>query len=65
MAFWLQGLAGLEGSAISVALGEWSPWQRGVVKAFDDSFIHEVWHNGTSDRYVRGWRWTDTCSLRV
>lgn len=46
------GLAGLDGAVISVGLGDWSSWTLGKVKAFDDSYIHEVWHNGTSDRYV-------------
>ncbi len=27
-------------------------WQEGQVLVFDDSFEHEVWHNGTSDRII-------------
>lgn len=27
-------------------------WQEGKVLLFDDSFEHEVWHNGTADRLV-------------
>jgi hypothetical protein len=27
-------------------------WKENECLVFDDSFLHEVWHNGTSDRYV-------------
>lgn len=27
-------------------------WEEGKLLIFDDSFEHEVWHNGTSDRLV-------------
>ena len=31
---------------------EMRTWEEGKVLSFDDSFEHEVWHNGTEDRYV-------------
>lgn len=40
-----------EGCALRVG-GEARPWQRGRLTIFDDSFEHEAWNRGTSDRTV-------------
>ncbi|CAG0883536.1 unnamed protein product [Darwinula stevensoni] len=45
------GLEGLQGAAIRVA-NETRTWKLGKFIIFDDSFEHEVWHNGTTDRLV-------------
>jgi hypothetical protein len=45
-------LRGVEGARISIAKGAWQSYQVGRVKAFDDSFVHAVSHNGTEDRIV-------------
>jgi hypothetical protein len=37
---------------LQVAFGEWQEWVQGKVRAFDDSFVHQVWHNGTRERIV-------------
>ena len=34
------------------ALGPRYVWEEGKVIAFDDSFEHEVWHNGTELRLI-------------
>ena len=46
------GLRGLEGAAFRVAHGKWQSWEPGKVKVFDDSFVHEVRHDGIRDRIV-------------
>jgi aspartyl/asparaginyl beta-hydroxylase (cupin superfamily) len=40
-----------DGCALRVA-GETRAWQRGRLTIFDDSFEHEAWNRGTSDRTV-------------
>ncbi|XP_012278520.1 aspartyl/asparaginyl beta-hydroxylase-like [Orussus abietinus] len=45
------GLYGLDGAYIRVA-NETRQWQEGKVLIFDDSFEHEVWHNGSLPRLV-------------
>jgi aspartate beta-hydroxylase len=42
----LLGLKVADGASIRVG-GEERSWQEGKVMVFDDSFEHEVWHNGT------------------
>ena len=51
------GLIVPDGVAIRVGGSKWrrsneDAWAEGKVMAFDDSFVHEVWHNGTEPRYV-------------
>lgn len=38
--------------AALVVAGEARQWREGELLAFDDSFAHEVWHNGSSPRVV-------------
>ena len=45
------GLIIPKGVSLRVA-NETRGWTQGKVIVFDDSFEHEVWHNGTKDRYV-------------
>ena len=45
------GLSGLEGVWIRVG-DEVRAWRDGRCIVFDDSFVHEVWHNGTETRIV-------------
>ncbi|XP_055944906.1 aspartyl/asparaginyl beta-hydroxylase-like isoform X2 [Argiope bruennichi] len=45
------GLVIPEGTSIRVAT-ETRTWEEGKVILFDDSFEHEVWHNGTESRLV-------------
>eukprot|EP00051_Salpingoeca_urceolata_P025029 m.444955 g.444955 ORF g.444955 m.444955 type:complete len:302 (-) comp20300_c18_seq2:262-1167(-) len=45
------GLVIPEGVSITVA-GEQRRWEEGGVLTFDDSFVHSVRHNGTSDRLI-------------
>ncbi|GIY72805.1 hypothetical protein CEXT_567122 [Caerostris extrusa] len=45
------GLVIPEGTSIRVAK-ELRTWEEGKVILFDDSFEHEVWHNGTAPRLV-------------
>ncbi|XP_046607580.1 uncharacterized protein LOC124298935 [Neodiprion virginianus] len=45
------GLSGTEGTYIRVG-NETRTWREGSVMIFDDSFEHEVWHNGTFTRLV-------------
>ena len=45
------GLIIPEGVSLRVA-NETRVWKQGKVIVFDDSFEHEVWHNGIEDRYV-------------
>lgn len=43
-----------EGCALRVG-GEERPWREGRVLVFDDSFVHEAWNRGASDRLVLLW----------
>ncbi|GIY64666.1 hypothetical protein CDAR_103141 [Caerostris darwini] len=45
------GLVVPDGTSIRVA-NELRTWEEGKVILFDDSFEHEVWHNGTAPRLV-------------
>lgn len=45
------GLLTSEGATLRVA-HELTSWRAGEVLLFDDSYLHEAWHNGTADRYV-------------
>ena len=45
------GLIIPKGLSLRVA-NETRGWKQGKIIVFDDSFEHEVWHNGTEDRYV-------------
>jgi len=45
------GLVVPEGPWLKVG-GEMRQWEEGKVMCFDDSYIHEAWHNGTETRYV-------------
>lgn len=45
------GLSGLDGVYIRVG-DSTRQWQDGRCIVFDDSFVHEVWHNGTQTRIV-------------
>ena len=44
------GLQVPDGAAIRVAGGSWRPFVERGLLVFDDSYEHEVWQNGTSDR---------------
>ena len=46
------GLAGLDGAYVRVGDEPWRTWRDGRCIVFDDSFVHEVWHNGTETRIV-------------
>ena len=45
------GLSGLDGVYIRVG-DSTRQWRDGRCIVFDDSFVHEVWHNGTQTRIV-------------
>ena len=45
------GFDGLDGASITVA-GERRGWERGRCLVFDDSYRHQVTHNGAADRLV-------------
>lgn len=46
------GLVVPPGPWLRVGPGEPREWREGGALCFDDSYVHEAWHNGTEDRYV-------------
>lgn len=46
------GLVVPPGPWLRVGPGVEREWREGEALCFDDSYVHEAWHNGTEDRYV-------------
>jgi len=46
------GLIVPEGPRLKVGSSEPRKWEEGKAICFDDSYVHEAWHEGTEDRYV-------------
>jgi len=47
------GLQNPDGDKVRLRVGEeWRTWKDGEMYCFDDSFEHEVFHDGTKDRLV-------------
>jgi len=46
------GLVVPAGPRLRVGPGEPREWREGEALCFDDSYVHEAWHDGTEDRYV-------------
>lgn len=46
------GLIVPEGPRLKVGSGPARKWEEGKATCFDDSYVHEAWHEGTEDRYV-------------
>ena len=43
---------GPRGPRLRVGEGPAREWGEGEVMCFDDSYVHEAWHDGEGDRYV-------------
>lgn len=46
------GLIVPKGPKLQVGKGKPREWEEGKAICFDDSYVHEAWHEGTEDRYV-------------
>merc|ERR1719316_758622 len=46
------GLIVPKGPRLRVGSGKPRKWEEGKAICFDDSYVHEAWHDGTEDRYV-------------
>jgi len=46
------GLVVPQGPWLQVGPGAPRAWSEGQALCFDDSYVHEAWHNGTEDRFV-------------